>query len=87
MGSLFVLKTQRATKVKKFVAFSLKPCRPRATALPALYGYHAVGHFLPAEHARALLKCHVDRGAEFGQYKKSSTSVRSAAFMPLTFTM
>ena len=39
---LFVLKTllrtQRATKVKIFVAFPLKPCRSRATTLPALYG-------------------------------------------------
>ena len=40
---LFVLKTlsrtQRATKVKKFVGFSLKPLRCRDPALPALYGY------------------------------------------------
>ena len=67
---LFVLKTlsrtQHATKVKKIVAFSLKLRRSRATALSALYGYSAVGHFLSAEYARALLKCHVDRGAEFG---------------------
>ena len=78
LGLLFVLKTRlrthRATKVKIFVAFSLKLCRSRATALPALYGYNAVGHFLSAEYARALLKCHVDRGAEFGQYKTSSSS-------------
>ena len=26
----------------------------------------AVGHFLSASYARALIKCHVDRGAEFG---------------------
>ena len=60
---------------KKIVAFSLKLCRSRATALPALYGYHEVGHFLSAENARALLKCHVDRGAEFGQYKESFLSL------------
>ena len=52
---------------QKFVAFSLKLRRSRATALPAFYGYRAVGHFLSAEYARALLKCHVDRGAGFGQ--------------------
>ena len=59
LGLLFVVKTlprtQHATKVKKFVAFSLKLRRSRDTALPALYGYHAVGHFLSAEYARALL--------------------------------
>ena len=49
------------------LAFSLKLRRSRATALLALYGYRAVGHFLSAQYARALLKCHVDRGAEFGQ--------------------
>ena len=38
LGPLFVLKTTRAMKVKIFVAFSLKLCRSRATALPALYG-------------------------------------------------
>ena len=48
----------------------------RATALCALYGYHAVGHFLTAEYTHVLLKCHVGRGAEFG-----------TTFMPLTFTM
>ena len=67
---LFILKTlsrtQHATKVKT-VAFSLKLRRSRATALSALYGYSAVGHFLSAEYVRVLLKCHVDRGAEFGQ--------------------
>ena len=40
---LFVLKTlsrtQRATKVKKFVGFSLKPLRCRDPALPPLYGH------------------------------------------------
>ena len=39
---LFVLKTiprtQRATKVKKFVGFSLKMLRCKARAVPALYG-------------------------------------------------
>ena len=39
---------------QKNVAFSLKLCRSRATALPALYGYRAVGHFLSAKYARAL---------------------------------
>ena len=32
-----------------------------------LYGQRAVSHFLSAEYARALLKCYVDSGAEFGQ--------------------
>ena len=87
LGLLFVLKTRLhthwATKVKKVVAFSMKLCRSRAMALPALYGYRAVGHFLSAEYICALLKRHVDRGAEFGRYK----TVSSATFMPLTFTM
>ena len=60
LGLLFVVKTllrtQHATKVKKIVAFSLKLRRSRATALPALYGYRAAGHFLSAEYARALLR-------------------------------
>ena len=38
-------RTPNATKVKRFVAFFLKLCHFRATALPALYGYHAVGDF------------------------------------------
>ena len=50
-----------------FVAFSLKLRRSRACAIPALYGYRAVGHFHSAEYARGFLKCRVDRGAEFGQ--------------------
>ena len=49
MERLFVLKTlsrtQRATKVKKFVGFSLKPLRCRDPALPPLYGMPTVGHF------------------------------------------
>ena len=43
MERLFVLKTlsrtQRATKVKKYVGFSLKPLRCRDPALPPLYGH------------------------------------------------
>ena len=43
MERLFVLKTlsrtQRATKVKTFVGFSLKPLRCRDPALPPLYGH------------------------------------------------
>ena len=43
MERLFVLKTlsrtQRATKVKTFVGFSLKPLRCRDPALPLLYGH------------------------------------------------
>ena len=49
--------------MKKFVAFSLTLRRSRATALAALYGHRAVGHFLSAEYARELLKCHDDSGA------------------------
>ena len=60
LGLLFVVKTlprtQQATKVKRFLAFCLKLRRSRDTALPALYGYRAVGHFVSAEYARALLK-------------------------------
>ena len=48
MERLFVLKTlsrtQRATKVKIFVGFSLKPLRCRDPALPPLCG-RAVDHF------------------------------------------
>ena len=61
----YLLSRQRRSK--KIVAFSLKLSRSRATALAALYGQRAVGHFLSAEYARALLKCYVDSGAEFGQ--------------------
>ena len=43
MERLFVLKTlsrtQLATKVKKFVGFSLKPLHCRDPALPPLYGH------------------------------------------------
>ena len=43
MERLFVLKTlsrtQQATKVKKFVGFSLKPLRCRDPVLPPLYGH------------------------------------------------
>ena len=71
LGLLFFVKmlplTQHAMKVKKFVAFSLKLCHSKATALSALYGYRAVSHFLSAEHVRVLLKCHVDREAGYGR--------------------
>ena len=53
----FVLKTlshtQRATKVKKFVGFSLKPLRCRDTALARCTATCAVGHFYSAENAHA----------------------------------
>ena len=53
---LFILKilsrTQRATKVKKFVGFSLKPLCCGDPALPPLKAIHTVGHF-PAESAHA----------------------------------
>ena len=52
MERLFVLKTlsrtQRATKVKNFVGFSLKPLRCRDPALPPLTAIRTAGHF-PAE--------------------------------------
>ena len=54
-------------KGQNIVVFSLKMRRSRATALTALYGHHAVGHFLSAEYMRALLKCPADSGVEFGQ--------------------
>ena len=50
----FVLKTlshtQRATKVKTFVGFSLKPLRCRDTALARCTATRAVGHFYSAEN-------------------------------------
>ena len=50
MERLFVPKTlsrtQRATKVKKFVGFSLKPLRCRDTALASLYRYPCSRPFL-----------------------------------------
>ena len=52
MERLFVLKTlsrtQRATKVKKFVGFSLKPLRCRDPAPPPLYGHAYSRPFLHA---------------------------------------
>ena len=52
MECLFVLKTlsrtQRATKVKKFVGFSLKPLRCRDPAPPPLYGHAYSRPFLHA---------------------------------------
>ena len=56
---LFVLKflsrTQQATKVKKFVGFSLKPLRCGDPALPPLKAIHTVGHFsADSAHAHAV---------------------------------
>ena len=55
---LFVLKsisrTQRATKVKNFVGFSLKPLRCRDPALPTLYSYMRSAIFFPCGRACAL---------------------------------
>ena len=62
--------TQHATKVKTFVAFSLKLRRSRAMALSALYSYRAVGHFLLAEYARALLKCTLTVGGGLGSRRR-----------------
>ena len=45
--------TLRATKVKKFVGFSLKPLRCRDTALARCTATRAVGHFYSAENAHA----------------------------------
>ena len=57
MERLFVPKTlsrtQRATKVKIFVGFSLKPLRCRDTALAHCTATRAVGHFYSAENAHA----------------------------------
>ena len=57
MERLFVLKTlsrtQRATKVKKLVGFSLKPMRCRDPALPPLYGHAYSRPFFPAESTHA----------------------------------
>ena len=58
MERLFVLKTlsrtQRATKVKKIVGFSLKPLRCRDPALPPLYGHAYNRPFSCGKHACAL---------------------------------
>ena len=82
------LRTHQATKVKKIVAFSLKLCRSRATALPALYGNHAVGHFLSVEYACALLKATLTVGRSLVSIRSPRVlSVSSADFMPLTFIM
>ena len=58
MERLFVLKTlsrtQRATKVKKFVGFSLKPLRFEDPALPTLYGYPSGAIFAMRKIAHAL---------------------------------
>ena len=55
LGLLFIVKmlpcTQRAMKVKKFVAFSLKLFCCRDRALPRLMAIHWVGHFSYREHA------------------------------------
>ena len=67
MERLFVLKTlsrtQRATKVKKFVGFSLKPLRCRDPALPPLYGHAYSRPFFHAYRVRAcvLLVCMIHR--------------------------
>ena len=57
----FVLKTlshtQRATKVKKFVGFSLKPLCCRDTALARCTATRAVGHFYPTPSYKAKLDC------------------------------
>ena len=56
---LFVLKTlsrtQRATKVKKFVGFSLKPLRCRDPASPRCTAIHTLCHF--KAHARMNEAC------------------------------
>ena len=59
MERLFVLKTlsriQRATKVKNFVGFSLKPLRCRDPALPALYAYARSAIFLRKARMRIVV--------------------------------
>ena len=39
---------------RKFVRFSLKPLHSRAMAIPALYGYREVGHFLSGNMCMSL---------------------------------
>ena len=59
MERLFVLKsmsrTQRETKVEKFVGFSLKPLRCRDPALPALYAYARSAIFLRKARMRIVV--------------------------------
>ena len=66
MERLFVLKTlsrtQRATKVKKFVGFSLKPLRCRDPALPPLYGHAYSRPFFHAYRVRACVLLVYRRG-------------------------
>ena len=61
MERLFVLKTlsrtQRATKVKKFVGFSLKPLRCRDPALPPLYGHAYSRPFFSCTRMRISRVC------------------------------
>ena len=75
---LFVLKTlsrtQQAIKVKKFVAFSLTPRRSELRHLLHCTAAVQSAIFLSAKYTRALLKCHVDSGAEFGQVRDAIIS-------------
>ena len=77
---LFVLKTlsrtQRATKVKKFVGFSLKPLRCRDPALPPLYGHaYSRPFFLRKARMRIISRYHVvDRGGLCGGAEKTVVS-------------
>ena len=63
MERLFVLKTlsrtQRETKVKKYVEFSLKPLRCRDPALPPLYGHAYSRPFFHAyfSYTRMRISC------------------------------
>ena len=61
MERLFVLKTlsrtQRATKVKRFVGFSLKPLRCRDPALPPLYVQSAIFPRVILAYAHAYFSC------------------------------
>ena len=55
----------------KFVGFSLKLLRSRATVLPALYGYREVGHFL-SENMRVSLPSY-ERYQRLQRLKRANT--------------
>ena len=85
MERLFVLKTlsrtQRATKVKKFVGFSLKPLRCRDPALPPLYGHAYSRPFFHAYRVRACVLLVYIRRRGF------STSVLFIDFVSVLFPL
>ena len=79
MERLFVLKTlprtQRATKVKIFVGFSLKPLRCRDAALAALYCYPCSRPFL-LRGKRACAYLTTPRALELASSRATTRTIR-----------